>query len=371
MTSNTSKKPFDFLLFMTVLILLCLGTIMVFSAGAPHANNKMNDTYYFIKKQLQYLPLALLAMFVAMNIDYRKLGRWSPIFLVGSIVLLALVPVIGKSHNGAQRWIDLKVTEFQPSEIAKLAVILFFSYSLSKNKNKLNSFFTGLLPYLLLLGVFGGLLLLEPHLSGTIIIFGVACIILFAAGAKIWHFVLLSFPAAAGLVALIIFFPYRRARLISFLNPFDPSVIKSDGYQVVQSLYAIGSGGLFGRGLGRSMQKFLYIPEPYNDFIFSILAEELGFIGVVAVLLLFLVFIWRGVKIAINAPDTFGSLVAIGITSLIAIQVIINIAVVTSSMPVTGMPLPLFSYGGTSLIFLMCGIGILLNISRYANYDRI
>lgn len=342
---------------------------MVFSAGAPHANNKMNDTYYFIKKQLLYLPVALFALFVTMNIDYRKLGKWSPVFLIGSIVLLALVPVIGTAHNGAQRWIDLKVTEFQPSEIAKLAVILFFSYSLSKNKNKLNSFFTGLLPYLLILAVFGGLLLLEPHLSGTIIIFGVACVILFAAGAKIWHFSLLSIPAIAGLIALVIFSPYRRDRLVSFLNPFADK--SGDGYQVVQSLYAIGSGGLFGRGLGKSMQKFLYIPEPYNDFIFSILAEELGFIGVLAVLLLFLVFIWRGVKIAINAPDAFGSLVAIGITSLIAIQVIINIAVVTSSMPVTGMPLPLFSYGGTSLVFLMSGIGILLNISRYSNYDRI
>jgi len=369
MAEKTSKKPFDFLLFMTVLILLCLGSIMVFSAGAPQANNVMGDTYYFIKKQLMYLPLAFLAMFVTMNIDYRKLGKWSPVFLVASVVLLALVPVIGVEHNGAQRWINLGVTEFQPSEIAKLSVILFFSYSLSKRKNRLESFLYGLLPYLLILGVYGGLLLIEPHLSGTIVIFGVACIILFAAGAKIMHFIFLSFPAIAGLGALVYYFPYRRVRLISFLNPFE--YMQGDGYQVVQSLYAIGSGGFFGRGLGKSMQKFLYLPEPYNDFIFSVLAEEMGFVGVVAVLLLFVVFIWRGAKIAIKAPDAFGSLVAIGITSLIAIQVIINVAVVTSSMPVTGMPLPLFSHGGTSLIFLMSGIGILLNISRYSNYERI
>ncbi len=369
MAANSSKKPFDFLLFMTVLILLCLGSIMVFSAGAPHANNVMGDTYHFIKKQLMYLPLAFLAMFVTMNIDYRKLGKWSPVFMVGSIALLVLVLIFGTEHNGAQRWIDLGVTEFQPSEIAKLAVILFFSYSLSKRKDEISSFFRGLFPYLLLLSVYGGLLIKQPHLSGTIVIFGVASIILFAAGAKIKHFVLLSFPAIAGLVVLIFAAPYRLKRLVSFIDPFKD--IKGDGYQVVQSLYAIGSGGLFGRGLGKSMQKFLYIPEPYNDFIFSILAEEMGFIGVVAVLLLFLVFIWRGVKISVNAPDAFGSLVAIGITSLIAIQVIINVAVVTSSMPVTGMPLPLFSHGGTSLIFLMSGIGILLNISRYSNYDRI
>jgi cell division protein FtsW len=369
MAANTSKKPFDFLLFMTVLILLCLGSIMVFSAGAPHANNVMGDTYHFIKKQLMYLPLAFLAMFVTMNIDYRKLGKWSPVFMVGSIALLVLVLIFGTELNGAKRWFIFGPLNFQPSETAKLSVILFFSYSLSKRRNQLSSFFRGLMPYLMILGIIAALLLKQPHLSATIVIFGVACIVLFAAGAKITHFVLLSFPAVAGLVALVLLFPYRRARLISFINPFeDPS---GDGYQVVQSLYAIGSGGLFGRGIGKSMQKFLYIPEPYNDFIFAILAEEMGFIGVVAVLLLFLVFIWRGVKISINAPDTFGSLVAIGITSLIAIQVIINVAVVTSSMPVTGMPLPFFSHGGTSLIFLMSGIGILLNISRYSNYERI
>lgn len=369
MASKTSKKPFDFLLFMTVLILLCLGTIMVFSAGAPHASNNMGDTYYFIKKQLMFMPLAFLAMFVTMNIDYRKLGKWSPVFLIGSILLLIFVILFGRELNGAKRWIFIGPLNFQPSEIAKLAVILFFSYSLSKRKNELNSFFRGFLPYLIILGIFGVLLLLEPHLSSTIVIFGVACVIMFTAGAKIWHFVVLSIPAIPGLIALIILSPYRLKRLVSFLDPFKD--MQGDGYQVVQSLYAIGSGGLFGRGLGKSMQKFLYIPEPYNDFIFSILAEEMGFIGVVAVLLLFLVFIWRGVKIAANAPDVFGSLVAIGITSLVAIQVIINVAVVTSSMPVTGMPLPFFSHGGTSLVFLMSGIGILLNISRYANYDRI
>ena len=369
MASNTSRKPFDFLLFMTVLILLCLGTIMVFSAGAPHASNEMGDTYHFIKKQLMFLPLAFFAMLVTMNIDYRILGKWSPVFLVGSIVLLILVLLFGQELNGAKRWFIIGPLNFQPSETAKFSVILFFSYSISKRKNQLKSFFKGFFPYILILGIFGVLLLKEPHLSGTIVIFGTACVILFAAGAKIWHFLLLSIPAIPGLVALIILFPYRMKRFVSFLDPFAD--MQGDGYQVVQSLYAIGSGGLFGRGLGKSMQKFLYIPEPYNDFIFAVLAEEMGFIGVVAVLLLFLVFIWRGVKIAVNAPDVFGSLVAIGITSLVAIQVIINVAVVTSSMPVTGMPLPLFSYGGTSLVILMSGIGVLLNISRYANYDRI
>jgi len=209
----------------------------------------------------------------------------------------------------------------------------------------------------------------QPHLSATLVICSVAAIILFCAGAKIRHFVLLGVPAVAGVFALVITSPYRYKRLVSFLDPWsDP---QGGGWQVVQSLYAIGPGGLFGRGLGKSLQKFLYIPEPYNDFILAVLAEELGFIGVFTVLLLFLIFFWRGIKISINAPDVFGCLLAAGITSLIAVQVIINVAVVTSSMPVTGMPLPFFSYGGTSLVFLLSGIGILLNISKHSNYDRV
>jgi cell division protein FtsW len=272
---------------------------------------------------------------------------------------------VGTEIKGSRRWLG----GFQPSEFAKLAVIIFFSYSLSKRKEKLEYFFKGLVPYLIIIGVFAALLLLEPHLSGTMIIASIAIIILFTAGARIKHFAILSLPTFAGLTAAIAFSPYRLARFLSFLDPLkDP---KGDGWQVVNSLFAIGSGGWFGRGLGKSLQKFLYIPEPQNDFIFSILCEELGFVGALVVLLLFLIFIWRGIKIAMNAPDMFGSLLAIGITSLVAVQVIINILVITSLVPVTGMPLPFFSYGGTSLLFMMSAIGILLNISRYSNYERI
>lgn len=345
---------------------------MVFSSGAPHAYHHMQgDTYHFLKRQLVYLPIGLFAMFVTMNIDYRKLGKLSPLLLIGSIglLVLVLVPGIGAEYNGARRWINIGGQTVQPSEFAKLSIILFFSHSLSKRKDKLKYFFKGLLPYLLLLGIFAALLMKQPHLSATLVICAVAGIILFCAGAKIKHFVLLGVPAAAGVFALVITSPYRYKRLVSFLDPWsDP---QDGGWQVVQSLYAIGSGGLFGRGLGKSLQKFLYIPEPYNDFILAVLAEELGFMGVFTVLLLFLIFIWRGIKISINAPDVFGCLLAAGITSLIAVQVIINVAVVTSSMPVTGMPLPFFSYGGTSLVFLLSGIGILLNISKHSNYDRV
>lgn len=367
----TAKRPFDFWIFMTVLVLLSLGIIMVFSASAAYAYNYMHDSYYFLKSQLVGALLGLFVMLVTMQIDYRKIGKWSPVLLVVSIVLLILtrVPGIGREVNGAWRWIYIGPVNFQPSEIAKLAVILFFSFSLSKRKDQLQSFFKGLLPYLILIGVFAGLLIIEPHLSGTILIASVACIILFCAGAKISHFVIISIPAILGVAAAIIAAPYRLARVTAFLDPWkDP---QGASWQIVQSLYAIGSGGLFGRGLGRSLQKFLYIPEPHNDFIFAVLAEELGYIGVLAVLTLFLIFIWRGIKVSLNSPDTFGSLVAVGITSLVAVQVLINVAVVTSSMPVTGMPLPFFSFGGTSLVFLMFGVGILLNISKHTNYDRI
>lgn len=366
------KRPFDFVIFIVVIILLTIGTIMIFSAGAPHAYRYMNgDTYYFLKKQLLYVPLGIIAMLVMMKIDYRRLGKLSPIFILVSLAMLALVlvPGIGQVLNGARRWFNIAGQTFQPSEIAKLSIIIFLAYSLSKNKEKIKNFSSGILPYLALIGVFALLLLLEPHLSCTIIVGAVTFILLFSAGAKIKHFAFLSVPVLLGLTVIIVKSPYRLKRLVSFIDPWsDP---KGDGWQVVQSLYAFGSGGLFGRGLGRSMQKFLYIPEPCNDFILPILAEELGFIGVLTVLVLFMVFFWRGIKVAIYAQDMFGSLLAIGITSLIMIQVVVNVAVVTSSMPVTGMPLPFFSYGGTSLIFLMSAVGILLNISKTANYDRL
>ncbi len=369
---SKSTKPFDFLIFMTVMILLALGSIMVFSAGAPHAYNYMKgDTYHFLKKQLIFVPLGLFAMFVMMNFDYRKLGKLSPIIMLVNLALLSVVWIdgIGATRNGATRWFSFGGFDFQPSELSKLAIILFFSYSLSKRKDTLKYFFKGLVPYLIIIAIHALLLFLQPHMSAMIIIGMVSCIILFCAGAKILHFVLMGIPAVAAGVALIALSGYRKVRVIAFLDPWKyPS---KEGYQAIQSLYAIGSGGLFGRGLGNSLQKFLYIPEPYNDFILAILAEELGFIGVVTVLILFLILIWRGVKVAMNAPDAFGTLVAIGITSLIAVQVVINVAVVTSSMPITGMPLPFFSYGGSSLVFLLTNVGILLNISKHANYERI
>ncbi len=366
------KKPFDFLLFVTVLILLSLGLIMVFSASAPTAEKEFGNIYHYINRQLVFAALGMAAMLLAANFDYHKIGRkivWG--MMIASIVLLTLVliPGIGSESNGSWRWIIIAGIRFQPSELAKMALILFYSYNLSRRKKPLDTFFGDLLPYLFVLGIIAALLLLETHLSATIIMISIAMIILFAAGAKIRHFAALVLPVGALVVAVISFTDYMTPRINSWLNPWsDP---RGDGYQTIQSLYAIGSGGLFGRGLGQSMQKFLYVPEPHNDYIFPILAEELGFIGVVAVLLLFMVFIWRGIKIAVHAPDTYGCLLASGITALIAVQSLFNVAVVTNSVPPTGVSLPFFSAGGTALALFMAEVGILLNVSRYSRYERI
>mgnify|MGYP000868852738 CR=1 FL=1 len=365
------KRPFDFWIFITVLILLSMGVIMVFSASAPSAYNRFNDIYFFFKSQMKYAILAVIAMIVIMNIDYRLYARWTPLMMIISAILLIMVkiPGIGHQEKGAWRWIYIGPIHFQPSEIFKISLILFLASSLSDKREKLKYFFKGLLPYLLIIGFYALLLLWEPHLSCTMIILTVSSIMLLVAGARVKHFMIIGLPALGALSILVAFVDYMRDRVLSFLDPFKYPT--AEGYQAIQSLYAIGSGGLFGRGLGKSLQKFLYLPESHNDFIFSVLAEELGFVGVLAVILLFLIFIWRGVKVSMSAPDAFGSLTAIGITSLIAVQFIFNIAVVTSSMPPTGVSLPFFSAGGTSLILLMSSVGILLNISKYANYERI
>lgn len=362
-----TPRPFDFWIFLCVLMLLSLGIIMVFSASAPTAYNTFHDTYYIMKQQLIYAAIGLAGMLVASNIDYHKWQKIATLVLIISLVLivLVLIPGIGREIKDTWRWIYIGPIHFQPSEIVKFALILFFASSLSKRKDQLKYFFKGMFPYLLLIGIISGLLLLEPHMSCTIIIIAVGAIILFVAGAKVTHFLILGVPAVLGLSTVIIFVDYMRKRVLSFLNPWsDP---RGDGWQAIQSLYAIGSGGLFGRGLGRSMQKFLYLPEPHNDFIFSVLAEELGFIGVLAVMLLFMILIWRGLMVSVNAPDTFGSLLAAGIISLIAVQSLLNVAVVTSSIPPTGVSLPFFSYGGTSLALFMGEIGIVLNISKHAS----
>lgn len=362
--SNFVDKPFDFILFIVILLLLALGIVMVLSASAPSALAKTGNSYDYVATQAVSAVLGIILMLFISKIDYRFYKKFYKLLYWVSIILLVIVkiPGIGYEANDALRWIDLGFTTIQPSEIVKVALIIFYAVYLTNNRDKLSEWKTGfLMPFIILLPIMLILVLIQDHLSATLVIVAIVSIMMLTAGTKLKHFILTGVPLAAaggtGLFLLAKFTEkgaFRLSRLSVFLDPWiDPLGF---GYQTIQSLYAIGSGGLFGLGLGNSKQKYLYIPEPQNDFIFSILAEELGFIGCVVVILLFAIFIWRGILIAMKAPDMYGSLVAVGITSLVGIQAIINIAVVTSSIPNTGMPLPFFSYGGTALLILLCSM---------------
>ncbi len=360
--TRLTKTGYDFGFLLTVVVLLVLGLLMVFSSSYPYAYYYFNDGLYFIKRQLMWALLGSVAMAFTANFDYRNYKKLAVPILVVSFLLLVAVLLVGVKTKGARRWLGVGAITIQPSEIAKLGLIIYFAASLSQAKDKIKSF-SYLFRYLVLMGLFMGLLILEPHFSVCIIIGFTLVIMLLVAGAKVQHFVFLSIPVAIAGVAAVLMEPYRLKRLIAFRDPFQDAL--GTGWQIIQSLYAIGSGGLFGVGFGNSRQKFLYVSEPQNDFIFSILCEELGFIGAAAVLVIFALLLWRGLKIAINAPDTFSSLLVTGIISLVGVQVVLNIAVVTSSIPNTGIPLPFFSAGGSSLLFLMAAMGIVLNVSKY------
>ncbi len=357
-------KNIDYTFLAVVIMLLAYGLIMMFSASSATAHYRMDDTFYFIKRQALWAVIGLAGMYVVSKIPYKVYYKLAlPLLGIAGVLLLLVLTPLGVESNGAQRWLGFGSFTFQPSEIAKFAIIIFLAKSLSDNKDMLEKFWSGFVIYLGVVGIIAGLVLLEPHMSGAMIIAGIGLVMLFAAGAKLSHIFALLPVGALGVAAMIIAAPYRMKRFTAFLDPFaDPL---ETGFQAVQSLYAIGSGGLFGLGLGQSRQKFLYLPEPQNDFIFSIICEELGFFGALLVIILFAVLIWKGIQIAINAPDAFSSLLVTGITAMIGIQVVLNIAVVTSSIPNTGVPLPFFSYGGTSLCFVLCGMGIILNVTRH------
>jgi cell division protein FtsW len=357
----------DYTLLATAVILLLIGIVMVFSSSYISALYVFKDPYHFLKKQLIGAVLSLIAMGFFMRLKYHAFRLLYPYILGGSILLLVavLIPGIGKEINFSRRWIDLGFFVIQPSEIVKLAMIIYVACSLERKGDGVKKFFMGITPYLLLLGTISGLILLQPDLStAVVIIFGVFLMI-FIAGAKWGHMIGLGILGFAFGIAMIFSKEYRLKRLLIFTDPWkDP---RGAGFQIIQSLYALGSGRLFGLGFGESRQKWFYIPEPQTDFIFSIIGEELGFIGGAFLILLFIIFIWRGFRIAMTAPDRLGCLLAAGITSIIGFQAFINFAVVTSSMPVTGIPLPFISYGSSSLIITLAGTGILLNISKYCN----
>lgn len=362
---NTKQKPFDFILFITVLIMLALGLVMVLSASAPSSLAETgDDSYAYVRTQTISAIMGIICMFIISKIDYKIYAKFYKLIYIASIIilLLVLVPGLGIAANGAKRWINIGFSSMQPSELTKIGIIVFYSAYLTKNKDKLKDLKLGFFkPLSYLIPIIAILILVQSHLSATIVIIAIACIMMLMAGTRLKYFLTLGSLAVVGggtalyLMATVFNMgTYRLKRIITFLNPWAD--MKGDGWQIIQGLYAIGSGGLFGTGLGESKQKYLYIPEPHNDYIFAVLAEELGFIGCVIVIILFAIFIWRGIVIAMKSPDMFGSLLAVGITTLVGIQAIMNIAVVTSSMPNTGVPLPFFSYGGTALLILLCAV---------------
>ena len=365
MRKNENRVRFeeiDYGIFYSVLILLAIGVIMIYSASSYYAMFKEGDSMVYLKKQIVWAITGLVAMSLMSNFDYHKLKKITPQLLIITVPLLIAV-FFFPAVNGAKRWIQIGALSFQPSELTKYVVVLFLALSLDIKGDGVKKFFTGILPYLGVAGFFSAMILAEKNLSIAAIIMIVTFIMLFVAGGTVKDLFGKVAPTLLVVVFIFIFSEeYRKARMLNFLNPWkDPA---GDGYQLIQSFYALGAGGVTGLGLGQSRQKTLYMPEPHNDFIFSIIGEELGLIGCLFIIFLFIFFVWRGIKVAMKAKDTYGTLLAVGITSIIAVQAIINIAVVTGSMPVTGVPMPFISYGGTSLVINMTAMGILLNISR-------
>ncbi|MBQ8894941.1 MAG: putative lipid II flippase FtsW [Clostridia bacterium] len=359
----------DIVFLILVLCLLGFGLVMVASSSYVAALHKYGDSYHYISRQLIFAVVGLVVMLLVTVFDYHQLRRFSLALLIVSVILLVLVliPGIGIKVNGARRWLGFGSFRFQPSEIAKLAIILVFASYMAANYKRMKEFKVGILLPAAVLLLVCGLVAVETHVSGAILIFCVGAVLIFVGGASLKWFLGIGATGVVALAGFAILTPYAKGRITTWLNPFaDPT---GDGFQTIQSLYAIGSGGLLGLGLGQSRQKYLYIPEPQNDYIFSIVCEELGFIGAMMVIVLFVLLIWRGFVIAYHARDKFGSLLVVGIISRVAVQAILNIAVVTNSIPPTGISLPFFSYGGTALLMLLFEMGIVLAVSRYSRLE--
>jgi cell division protein FtsW len=361
------RRPFDGSFFLLVLLLLCMGVLMVLSASFPRAYYDPgrvtggNGIYYFVRQFLfALLGVGLLLLCARLPMEFYR--RWAFPFLGLTLALLALVPLIGVRANGSRRWLGVGGLTLQPSELAKLAVILCFARLICRYREKMKTLRYGILPFLGILGLIVGLLVLEPHFSASIIIIALGGCMMFLGGVGLGWFAAALGGAGAGLFVLLTLFPYASSRIVTWRDPFSSS--SDEGYQIVQSLYSIGSGGLSGLGLGRGRQKFLYLPEEHNDFIFSVVCEELGFIGAALILTLFALLILRGFWIALHCRRRFDCLVCAGITALLAIQVFLNVAVVTNLLPCTGISLPFFSYGGTALLIQMGEMGIVLSASR-------
>tara|TARA_B100000315_G_C14568291_1_gene584109 strand:+ start:59 stop:1213 length:1155 start_codon:yes stop_codon:yes gene_type:complete len=361
---RTSENRYDPVIFISVILLIGLGLIMVYSSSAAIAYQKFNDPYYFVKRQVSWIIIggALMALF--MHLDYHTIQKFTYPALIITLFLLVLVlfPQFGKKVGGAQRWLHIGSFSFQPSELAKFTLILYVVHSLVKKQERIKDFFYGYLPNLIVLGFFSVLFLLQPDLGTTMILIAVVFILFFIAGIKfsyLFYSVLMLLPA---MCAAILSSEYQKNRIISFLDPEKDPLGK--GYQIIQSFMAFSRGNTFGTGLGDGRQKLFFLPEPHTDFIFSIIGEELGFAGTVIVVMLFLVIIWRGIQTAMKSSDLYGTYLSLGLTSLIGVQAMVNLAVAVGLLPTKGLTLPFVSLGGSSLVVSMICAGVLLNISK-------
>lgn len=370
--SKLSKErgTVDLTFLLLVLVLLVFGLVMMFSASYAYAYYYEDNSFHFISRQLIFAIMGLGAMAFFATVDYHAWRKFSFPAILVSVVLLALV-FTQRSVNDAQRWIFIGDFSFQPSEIAKFSMILLFSHLIDLYQKKMNTFRYGILPFGIVLVILAGLIMPEPHLSATVLIFLIGAVMLFVGGLGIKWFAMGS-AAAVVMAGAAMMIPSIQERAMYRINVWkDPFIDpQGAGFQTIQSLYAIGSGGVLGAGVGNSRQKYLFLPEPQNDFVFAVVCEELGLIGAVLVILLFVLLIWRGFSIAIKARDTFGTMLATGLTAQVGLQAVLNVAVVTNTIPNTGISLPFFSYGGTSLLMLLAQMGIVLSVSRYSALEK-
>ena len=357
----------DMWLFGAMVVLLSIGVVMVYSASAIMATDRFHDPYFFLKKQLVWAALGAIALSVAVRVDYRRLERlqWPILIAAAVLLVMVLVPPFAQPINGTRRWLRVAGVSFQPAELAKLALVLYLAAYLARRREGLSDFRRGLLPPLTIAGLFALLVLAQPDLGNCLTLIIVTFGLLYLAGVRLVHLAMLVAPALPLMMLAVWMAPYRLRRITTFLDPWADQ--KGGGFQIIQSWLALGSGGLFGRGMGESKQKLFYLPESHTDFIFAVLGEELGFLGAVVLVALFAVLIWRGLRVGVRAPDAFGAYLALGITLLIATQTLVNLGVVTGSLPTKGLPLPFISFGGSALLMTMLSTGVLLNISQHAN----
>ena len=369
----------DMPLLIFILVLLAIGLVMLFSASYAYSYYYYGNSYFFISRQAAFAVFGVVAMLVISTFDYHHFHKLAVVIFCIAVFLLVFLLVcryahiesIARREGDATRWLDFGIVSFQPSEIAKFGLIVLFAHMISQNLDKMDTFRYGVVPYVFIMGLVAALIFLESHLSATLIILMLGAILMFVGGTKPRWFIIGGIVLAVGLTLLLLTKGgYQMNRITIWLDPFSTELDRDLTHQTRQSLYAIGSGGLLGVGLGQSRQKYLYLPEPQNDFIFAIVCEELGMVGALVIIVLFALLIWRGVYISIHAKDKFGMLLGLGITFQVGLQAVLNICVVTNTIPNTGISLPFFSYGGTALLMLLGEMGILLNISRSSNIEK-